>query len=52
MRIFMGLYAKLKAARERVRSKVGKCEARKSYAERDPALIAAAKELSAPESVR
>ncbi len=47
--------AKLKAARERVRSKRGKCEGRKSYAERDPALVAAAKDLSAhrePESVR
>jgi len=47
--------AKLKAARERVRSKVGKCEGRKTYAESNPALVATAKELSAhrkPGSVR
>jgi len=47
--------AKLKAARERARVKKGKCEGRKSYAERDPVLVAVAKELSAqrqPGSVR
>jgi DNA invertase Pin-like site-specific DNA recombinase len=47
--------AKLKAARERSRAEHGKCEGRKSYAERDPAMVAAATELSAhrePESVR
>ena len=47
--------AKLKAARERTRIKTGKCEGRKSYAERDPVLVAVAKELSAqrqPGSVR
>jgi DNA invertase Pin-like site-specific DNA recombinase len=38
--------AKLKGARDRVRRRTGKCEGRKSYAERDPALVAAAKELS------
>src|SRR5262249_12668258 len=47
--------AKLKAARERVRSRTGKCEGRKSYAEQNPALVAAAKELNAhrqPGSIR
>jgi DNA invertase Pin-like site-specific DNA recombinase len=47
--------AKLKAARERVRSKRGKCEGRKSYAESNPALVAMAKQFSAyrqPGSVR
>jgi DNA invertase Pin-like site-specific DNA recombinase len=47
--------AKLKAARERVRSKTGKCEGRKSYAESNPALVATAKQLSThrePGSVR
>src|ERR1700719_3724689 len=33
--------AKLKAARERVRSKSGKCGGRTTYAERDPSLVAA-----------
>jgi DNA invertase Pin-like site-specific DNA recombinase len=37
--------AKLKGARERVRRKAGKCEGRKSYAERDPAMVALAKEI-------
>lgn len=39
--------AKLRAARERKRSATGKCEGRKSHAERDggPALIALAKQL-------
>jgi DNA invertase Pin-like site-specific DNA recombinase len=47
--------AKLKAARERVRNKRGKCEGRKSYAESNPVLVASAKELSAhrePGSIR
>jgi DNA invertase Pin-like site-specific DNA recombinase len=39
--------AKLKGARDRVRRRTGKCEGRKSYAERDPALVAAARELRA-----
>jgi hypothetical protein len=38
--------AKLKAARERKRNAVGKCEGRKTYAERDPELVAQAVELS------
>jgi DNA invertase Pin-like site-specific DNA recombinase len=38
--------AKLKAARDRKRTAEGKCEGRKSYAERDPALVGRAKELS------
>jgi DNA invertase Pin-like site-specific DNA recombinase len=37
--------AKLKGARDRVRRRVGKCEGRKSYAERDPGMIALAKEI-------
>jgi DNA invertase Pin-like site-specific DNA recombinase len=37
--------AKLKGARERVRRRTGKCEGRKSYAERDPSLVALAKEI-------
>jgi hypothetical protein len=39
--------AKLKGARDRVRRRTGKCEGRKSYAERDPALVAAARVLRA-----
>jgi DNA invertase Pin-like site-specific DNA recombinase len=39
--------AKLKGARDRVRRRDGKCEGRKSYAERDPALVKAARELRA-----
>jgi DNA invertase Pin-like site-specific DNA recombinase len=39
--------AKLKGARDRVRRRTGKCEGRKSYAERDPALVAAARALRA-----
>jgi hypothetical protein len=35
--------AKLKGARDRVRRRTGKCEGRKSYAEGDPALVAAAR---------
>jgi DNA invertase Pin-like site-specific DNA recombinase len=38
--------AKLKAARDHKRSAVGKCEGRKTYAERDPELVAQAVELS------
>jgi len=37
--------AKLKGARDRVRRRVGKCEGRKSYAERDPDMVALAKEI-------
>jgi hypothetical protein len=47
--------AKLKAARERVRNRMGKCEGQKSYAESNPVLVASAKELSAhrePGSIR
>jgi Resolvase, N terminal domain len=38
---------KLRVAREAKRAATGKCEGRKSYAERDPSLVPAAKELSA-----
>jgi DNA invertase Pin-like site-specific DNA recombinase len=38
--------AKLKAARDRKREEIGKCGGRKSYAERDPDLVAKARELS------
>jgi DNA invertase Pin-like site-specific DNA recombinase len=41
------LVAKLRVAREAKRAAVGKCEGRKSYMERAPALVQAAKELSA-----
>jgi DNA invertase Pin-like site-specific DNA recombinase len=44
--------AKLKGARDRVRRRTGKCEGRKSYAERDPALVAKARELGAPINAR
>ena len=37
--------AKLKGARDRIRRKTGKCEGRKSYAERNPELVALAKEI-------
>jgi DNA invertase Pin-like site-specific DNA recombinase len=37
--------AKLKGARDRKRRTVGKCEGRKSYAERDPSMVALAKEI-------
>ena len=37
--------AKLLGARERKRKANGKCEGRKSHAERKPALVAAAKRL-------
>jgi hypothetical protein len=36
---------KLRGARERIRETAGKCEGRKSYAERDPALVAEVKRL-------
>ena len=39
--------AKLKGARDRVRRRTGKCEGRKSYAERDASLVALAKEIKA-----
>jgi DNA invertase Pin-like site-specific DNA recombinase len=39
------LMIKLRGARERIRKASGKCEGRKSYAERDPALVLAAKRL-------
>jgi hypothetical protein len=37
--------AKLRGARERKRREAGKCEGRKSHAERNPALVARAKRL-------
>jgi DNA invertase Pin-like site-specific DNA recombinase len=37
--------AKLRGARDRVRRTRGKCEGRKSYAERDPALVALARQI-------
>jgi DNA invertase Pin-like site-specific DNA recombinase len=39
------LVTKLRGARERVREVKGKCEGRKSYAERSPELVLAAKRL-------
>jgi DNA invertase Pin-like site-specific DNA recombinase len=39
------LVTKLRGARERVRETKGKCEGRKSFAERDPKLVMAAKRL-------
>lgn len=39
------LVPKLRGARERIREASGKCEGRKSYAERDPELVLAAKRL-------
>ncbi|MGE3988921.1 recombinase family protein [Pseudorhodoplanes sp.] len=39
------LVAKLKAARERKRAATGKCEGRKSHAERNPEMVAEAKRL-------
>jgi DNA invertase Pin-like site-specific DNA recombinase len=39
------LVTKLRGARERLREANGKCEGRKSFAERDPELVAAAKRL-------
>jgi DNA invertase Pin-like site-specific DNA recombinase len=40
------LVAKLKGARDRKRAKSGKCEGRKTYAEKNPELVAAAKALN------
>jgi DNA invertase Pin-like site-specific DNA recombinase len=37
--------AKLKGARDRMRPQAGKCEGRKSYAERDPEMVALAKSI-------
>jgi hypothetical protein len=37
--------AKLKGARDRVRRRTGKCEGRKSYAERDPSMIALVRKI-------
>jgi hypothetical protein len=37
--------AKLKGARDRVRRQTGKCEGRKSYAERAPAMVELAKAI-------
>jgi DNA invertase Pin-like site-specific DNA recombinase len=39
------MVAKLRGARERKRREVGKCEGRKSHAERNPELVARAKRL-------
>jgi DNA invertase Pin-like site-specific DNA recombinase len=39
------LVLKLRGARERIREAGGKCEGRKSFAERDPELVRAAKRL-------
>jgi DNA invertase Pin-like site-specific DNA recombinase len=39
------LVLKLRGARERIRAASGKCEGRKSYAERDPELVLTAKRL-------
>jgi DNA invertase Pin-like site-specific DNA recombinase len=39
------LVTKLRGARERIREAQGKCEGRKSYSERDPDLVLAAKRL-------
>jgi DNA invertase Pin-like site-specific DNA recombinase len=44
--------AKLKGARDRVRRERGKCEGRKSYAERSPELVALAKQLHRPDPER
>jgi hypothetical protein len=39
------LVAKLKGARERKRAATGKCEGRKTYAERSPQMVTLAKQL-------
>jgi DNA invertase Pin-like site-specific DNA recombinase len=44
--------AKLKGARDRVRRERGKCEGRKSYAERAPELVALARRLRRPDPGR
>lgn len=46
------MVAKLKAARDRKRERTGKCEGRKSYAERDPDLVALAETLRPGRSLR
>lgn len=46
------LVAKLRGARERKRSAQGKCEGRKSFAERSPELVAAAHALNDGRSLR
>ncbi len=46
------IVAKLKGARDRVRRERGKCEGRKSYAERAPELVALAKQLHKPDPGR
>lgn len=46
------LVAKLRAARERKKVLNGKCSGRKSYAERDPQLVARARELRPGKSLR
>jgi DNA invertase Pin-like site-specific DNA recombinase len=43
------LVAKLKAARDRKRDETGKCGGRKTYAEKNPLLVAKAKELAGEE---
>jgi DNA invertase Pin-like site-specific DNA recombinase len=40
------LVAKLKGARDRKKAATGKCGGRKSYAERDPEMVAVAKKLA------
>jgi hypothetical protein len=40
------LVAKLKGARDRKKAATGKCGGRKSYVERDAAMVAAAKKLA------
>ncbi len=44
--------AKLKAARDRKKAATGKCGGRKSYAERDPEMVALAKSLYRPDPER
>jgi len=46
------LVAKLRGARERKKAAAGKCEGRKSLAERSPELIAAARALNDGRSLR
>jgi len=41
-----GLVAKLKGARDRIKAETGKCSGRKTYAERDPAMVLLAKSLA------
>ena len=41
-----GIVAKLKAARDRKRIETGKCGGRKTYAERDPQMVALAHQLA------